>query len=72
MRPFGDARDARSFQHFKHVGRHVQRSNISSAPIAIDTHRTEKSICPIGGMRRRTRLQNRFAQLRQASERPGA
>jgi len=31
-----------------------QHKKLSSAPIAIDTHSTEKSIWPIGGMIRRT------------------
>jgi hypothetical protein len=39
---------------FRHVGGDVQRSSTSSAPIAIDTQSTEKSIWPIGGMTRRT------------------
>ena len=32
----------------------VQRSRINAAEIAIESHSTEKSICPIGGMSLRT------------------
>ena len=53
---------------FRHVGRHVQRRSINSAPIAIDTQRNEKSIWPMGGITRRTRLQDRFAQLREQAD----
>ena len=38
----------------RHVRGDVQRSSTSSAPIAIDTQSTEKSICPIRGIIRRT------------------
>jgi hypothetical protein len=46
------------FDHcdIRHVRADVQRSSTSSAPIAIETHRKEKSICPMGGIMRRTRF----------------
>jgi hypothetical protein len=37
-----------------HVRGDVQRSNTSNAPIAIETQSTEKSICPMRGIARRT------------------
>jgi hypothetical protein len=40
----------------RHVRADVQRNNTSSAPIAIETQRKEKSICPMGGIIRRTRF----------------
>src|ERR1700676_4348203 len=38
----------------RHVRGDVQRSNTSSAPMPIETQRTEKSICPMRGITRRT------------------
>ena len=40
----------------RHVRADVQRNNTSNAPIAIETQRKEKSICPMGGIMRRTRF----------------
>src|ERR1700736_113823 len=38
----------------RHVRGDVQRSNTSNAPLAIETQSTEKSICPMRGIVRRT------------------
>jgi hypothetical protein len=48
----------RCFVHcdISHVRGDVQRNNTSSAPMAIETQRMEKSICPIRGITRRTRF----------------
>src|ERR1700722_15794544 len=40
----------------RHVRADVQRSSTNSAPIAIETQRKEKSICPMRGITRRTRF----------------
>ncbi len=50
---------------FKQVRAPIQRSSTNNAPIAIDTHRTEKSICPDGRDDSPHGPQDRFAQLRE-------
>jgi hypothetical protein len=56
---------------FKQVRPHIQRSSTSNAPIAIDTHSTEKSICPIGGMSLRTGFKT-GSQSCESTRTPGA
>ena len=56
---------------FKHVAPHIQRKSSSIALIAIDTHKTEKSICPIGGMILRTGF-NTGSQSCPSRRTPGA
>jgi hypothetical protein len=52
----GESRDRFVHCVIRHVRGDVQRRSTSNAPITIDTHSTEKSIWPIGGITRRTRL----------------